>query len=200
MYDSDEDPERKRRYELEKKWRNDEFYESSSHYSSSSQNTNRSRTSIDQFDMLMNDFANNDFECADYFIDLYDVTKIDSNGNTILHYTAKYGSSSTVSKLLQSFTFYAIVDELNNDGKTPLMLAVEYDMLGVMMMLLNDDSNINIVNSDGHNALTIAAMFDRKVLFNILLEHHMYLNIKFDLPEGIDIKQEYLDAMRPLLN
>ncbi|RYV01737.1 hypothetical protein SOPP22_15365 [Shewanella sp. OPT22] len=52
--------------------------------------------------------------------------QVDAKGNSALHYCARFGSSETLSELMKTPSYYKMLTDQNEDGLTPLQLAIEY--------------------------------------------------------------------------
>ncbi|KAJ5614413.1 Mg2+ transporter protein CorA-like/Zinc transport protein ZntB [Penicillium herquei] len=86
-----------------------------------------------------------------------DATDID--GDTALHLAAMQGYSDIAEKLIGKNA--SALENGNNDGETPLLMAARWGEDGVAGVLLRNGANREARNSDGDAPMHLAARFDR---------------------------------------
>jgi len=82
-----------------------------------------------------------------------DVNYRSKNGNSNLHWACYTGKIKLVQSLLEKG---AKCNVLNNDGATPLMVAIRYNLFDVVQALVESKVDVNFLTPSGGNALTLA--------------------------------------------
>lgn len=96
------------------------------------------------------------------------VAQKDDHGNTPLHQAVYNNQSETVRVLLQSDA--TNVNELNNDGVTALVLAVNNSNINLAEMLLKNGADVNLHLLNGNSALHYAAGIGNHHIGKLLIE------------------------------
>lgn len=96
------------------------------------------------------------------------VTQTDSNQRLILHWAAVIGKERLV-ELLLSFP-ECPVDEADDTGATPLLLATLKGSLPICKMLVERNANVNHANANGHTPVKYAGSKNHKELLAYLLD------------------------------
>lgn len=91
---------------------------------------------------------------------------ITDDNNRLIHYAAEMGVASAVRLLIDSG---ANINLLNDEGKSPLMLAVINGLTDVVQLLLEKGCNINSKNSDGYTSLHLAVEYQNEDVIKMLL-------------------------------
>lgn len=110
-------------------------------------------------------------------------SKVDINissvdGNTPLHYAAYY---ITDVNIIHYITLECNPNLKNNNRKTPLMLACEYNKnIEVIAALIDITNDINIQDNFGNTALHLACINNKYDIIKILLNGHADINITND--------------------
>lgn len=97
-------------------------------------------------------FANEDSKC--HFINTINLLQEKIALNESLINAAKSGNTKEMLEFLEKGALINIVD---NDGNTPLMIATKNDHMNMVQTLLEKGVNIHATNYDDDNALTLAA-------------------------------------------
>lgn len=120
-------------------------------------------------DLLMS-IASDDFDVAEGKIseDKALVTQKDANQRLILHWAAVMGKERLV-ELLLSFA-ECPVDEPDDTGATPLILATLKGSLPICKMLVERNANVNHANTNGHTPVKYAGSKNQKELLAYLLD------------------------------
>ena len=93
----------------------------------------------------------------------------DSNGNNLLHIAVSSttsGNYEMVSEILETFD----VNKVNNDGDTPLHLAVAKKLNEIVCLLLHNNADVNIQNNQGDTPLHVAAVQSNLLIFILLVD------------------------------
>lgn len=82
----------------------------------------------------------------------------DKNGNTLIHFAAKSGSSLVIFQFIERMHDKNLYDydQKNNDGLTPLHFAAKCGQTSTLAYLLNLGANIDNTDKDGKQALHLA--------------------------------------------
>lgn len=96
------------------------------------------------------------------------VTQIDSNQRSLLHWAASIGKERLVEFLLKFET--CKIDEPDDTGATPLLLATLKGSLAICKMLYERGANINHCNTNGHTPVKYACSKNHKDLLIYLLD------------------------------
>jgi hypothetical protein len=64
----------------------------------------------------------------------------------------------------------------NSFGQTLLILAVNFDFIEIVTLLLNNGADVNLFDNDGETALTRASFFGRRSIVDILVRHGADIN------------------------
>ena len=91
---------------------------------------------------------------------------------------ARSGSYDTVNQLLK---YGANIDDVTEDGKTALMIAVEEEHLQTATMLLDNGADVNAGMDDGYTPLMQAARVMNLEMVRLLLQHGASIN---DVTQG----------------
>lgn len=97
------------------------------------------------------------------------VKQKDANHRTILHWAAVLGKQRLV-ELLLKFKECSI-DEPDDTGATPLILATLRGSMGICEMLIKRGANVNHRNSNGHTPVKYAGSKNHKEILAYLLDH-----------------------------
>jgi hypothetical protein len=108
----------------------------------------------------------------------------------------------------QLLQYGAEVNESDNNGHTPLMMAVSWNRVGVARTLLDAKANPEMQAIRGWTALMLAASYNRVEMVELLLERQADINAKnserksaLELTTDSDIKARLIKAgARPKLN
>eukprot|EP01023_Acetabularia_acetabulum_P026825 TRINITY_DN25416_c0_g2_i1.p1 TRINITY_DN25416_c0_g2~~TRINITY_DN25416_c0_g2_i1.p1 ORF type:complete len:350 (+),score=55.25 TRINITY_DN25416_c0_g2_i1:71-1120(+) len=111
--------------------------------------------------------ASGSTKCLDFLIQNgADISKITNDGSTILHIGALYGGYSIV-EFLMAIKFP--VEDLDNEGKSPLFNAIKAQDYESVKLLINKGANVNlVVKSSG---LTPLALVDDFQMAAVLEKH-----------------------------
>ena len=100
-----------------------------------------------------------------------DVNIVSNNGRSPLHYAVENNRFETVNCLLKTFSSINI-DIQDYNGWTPLMTSLSLGYDSISILLLQNNSNINLQNYDqGYNAFTICILKANYNLFNYCLQN-----------------------------
>lgn len=100
-----------------------------------------------------------------------DILKKDDEGNTALHFAAGQGHDKIVSLLLQHEKGQILINEANQDGVTPLMLAAQKGCKKCCTILLKNDAYTNRSTIQGHTAVHFALFGQHAEIIKILAEY-----------------------------
>jgi hypothetical protein len=121
-----------------------------------------------------------------YFKDLININSVDTLQSTPLHWAAYMNSEAVVAFLLTE-PGLTCLDQQDNDGNTPLMLAVTYGNTRVVRRLLIKGADRYVKNRSGkipmdvaleNNYQTIPKMLDEQYTFMDLIK--FYCNLKLE--------------------
>lgn len=96
------------------------------------------------------------------------ITQKDSNCRTMLHWAALNGKEQLVEFLLKFQQ--CSVDESDDTGATPLILATLKGSLAICKMLIERGANVNKSNSNGHTPVKYAGSKNHKEILTYLLD------------------------------
>ncbi|KAF2661221.1 ankyrin [Lophiostoma macrostomum CBS 122681] len=105
------------------------------------------------------------------------ISKKDHSDRYLIHYAAEIGLTDAVVHILQSLSGLhgggatTVIDAQSINGLTPLMLAVEQGNDDSVVELLKYGANLNLISSNGMNALDIAAHAGYATIAGKLLNH-----------------------------
>eukprot|EP00833_Pecoramyces_ruminatium_P002518 jgi/Orpsp1_1/1176550/evm.model.c7180000058050.1 len=124
----------------------------------------------------------------------YDINETDhENEWTLLHYACIIGNVNIVNILLKKRPEKKFLIDVNKkciDGSTPLMLSIKNGKFECASKLIDNHSNVNIVDNNLDTPLTYMLKHNNsfnEYVFNKLLENEAYLPIKY-IKEGDDLK------------
>ncbi|RDD37644.1 Inversin [Trichoplax sp. H2] len=130
-----------------------------------------------------------------------DYTASDRNGATALHYAAQSDFPETVSTFV---SFDHVKDIPDNDGRTALMWAASKGNTEVLkIMLLHDDSYVNLVDKTGGTALHAAAFSGESECVRLLIKHSAdvnYADNRSHTPIFRACETGHLEAMNTLID
>lgn len=143
--------------------------------------------------------------------DAIDLNIQDSKGNTALVYAIKNGSPELIFPLIYSD---ANINIPNNQGTTPLMVAIMYCLdNNIILLLINKDANLDGVDNEGLTALMIACISGNYGIVKILANQYninrktnygytalMYAAMKsYDYQKDNIMMNTYINIVRTLL-
>ncbi|XP_066932164.1 neurogenic locus notch homolog protein 1-like [Clytia hemisphaerica] len=102
-------------------------------------------------------------------MDYVDVNKRDNTGRTALHVATSTGNDDIFAHLIRNRSINPDIQD--DEGETPLMVAVRMAGIEYVRQLVNLGSRTGLANKSGKTALHIAAMVDNYAAANILLAH-----------------------------
>ncbi|GJQ88623.1 hypothetical protein Trydic_g9064 [Trypoxylus dichotomus] len=105
-----------------------------------------------------------------------DVNYADGYGMTSLMYVTRYRRSKDILQLLLNFN--ADVNVENEDGETPLGMAIEEKSLEIIEILLQNGAHVNHVDSSGWTLLIHAVQREDNYAVQVLLNLNADVNIK----------------------
>lgn len=129
------------------------------------------------------------------------VTQKDSNQRTLLHWAALMGKERLV-ELLLTFDSCKIDDE-DDTGATPLILATLKNSLPICKMLCDHGANVNHANANGHTPVKYACSKNNKELLSYLLDLGGDPNKRDNIGDGPihrAASMEHHDCLRILLS
>jgi len=87
---------------------------------------------------------------------------INKLGDNYLHFIVKYGSVSTLNKvvLCGMIERYGLLNKVNSDGNTPIMLALKLKRHDMMEILIRENADITICDKIGNSVLHYIKLFD----------------------------------------
>ena len=105
-----------------------------------------------------------------------DPNLVDSNGNTALHYAAKWGRRQSVEELIKAGA------DVNANGRNglPLQRAAEKGHLEIVQYLLSSGADISASDEGGHTALITASYYGQTEVIALLIEHGANINATSD--------------------
>ena len=106
-----------------------------------------------------------------------DLKKVDNDGNTAMHIATSLASGRSVKLLLENG---ANVNAQNNEGLTPLMIAVTFGFIDMVKLLVSSDDSLNVDLQDtmGNTALILAIAYEYEKIAEFLIENAADLSIK----------------------
>lgn len=93
-----------------------------------------------------------------------DVNIRDNNRWTPLMYAAKSGSTKTCSDLLAN---KALIDEINNEGDSAVLIATRSGQASVVKILLDHRASVTIHNNEGASLVELAA---KHGVYDVMME------------------------------
>lgn len=102
------------------------------------------------------------------------ISQKDDHGNTSLHQLVYNGQSETVKALLQQDN--SNINEVNNEGQTPLVLAVQNSNIGIVEQLIQAGAKINISLLNGNSPLHYAAAIGNRFIAKLLIDNGANIN------------------------
>lgn len=101
---------------------------------------------------------------------IQDVSQLDKKGNGALHYLAMGSVDEGGKEILQSLlACEAEIDARNEEGKTPLMLAVINNNVELVNELLDKGADINLADGQGNTPLIYACLLNNKSMIEAVL-------------------------------
>ena len=88
-----------------------------------------------------------------------------------LHQAVSEYNMFAIERILNQKGFEDIINQHDDDGKTPLSIAVENDDIEIVQMLVNAGADINVQNNNGDTPLNIAAAKQDRELVAMLLRY-----------------------------
>lgn len=110
------------------------------------------------------------------------VTQKDSNQRSLLHWAASIGKERLIEFLLKFES--CNIDEPDDTGATPLLLATLKGSLAICKMLCESGANINHFNTNGHNSVKYACSKKHIDLLIYLLDHGGDPNKRDNIGDG----------------
>ena len=109
-----------------------------------------------------------------------DINAQDYTGKTPLHYAA--AESVTLDKTSESLcnkllVYKPLLDVTDQQGQTPLHIAVQAANINTLKALLTAGANPNIADEEGNTPLHLAAMQNDTQLLDALLKHHANIHL-----------------------
>jgi ankyrin repeat protein len=81
----------------------------------------------------------------------------------------EYNQKKMLSQLIETFIKSGVnIDEQDNEGNTPLLVAVEKNDLETVQLLVNNGADINLKNKEGSTPLNIAVMKGNKDYYDMI--------------------------------
>jgi ankyrin repeat protein len=81
----------------------------------------------------------------------------------------EYNQKKMLSQLIETFIKSGVnIDEQDNEGNTPLLVAVEKNDLETVQLLVNNGADINLKNKEGSTPLSIAVMKGNKDYYDMI--------------------------------
>ncbi|GFT34149.1 histone-lysine N-methyltransferase EHMT2 [Nephila pilipes] len=121
--------------------------------------------------------------------------------NTPLHVAAFYGSTGIVHVLLQC---EALIDAVNDDLETPLILAVEKEQISVVRYLIHAGAQVDVKNENGLTAFHVACKNNSKEMAEFLFNTGKFdVNLQDDggwTPLVWACEHNYVDLIQWLLD
>ena len=116
-------------------------------------------------------FYGGDFQVIEALIEKTDLLKEDNNGQNILHAAVRFHQVDVIDLILSHEQVSALISNVNEDGFTPLHLAVSLGHLDTVESFLNKLSiDITTTVTNGKNVLHFAAMTNNLALTVLLLK------------------------------
>lgn len=139
--------------------------------------------SMDKGETLM-DIASSDFNESEAKVleNTNIVTQKDSNQRSLLHWAASMGKERLVTVLLKFES--CKIDEPDDTGATPLLLATLKGSLPICEMLGERGANVNHCNANGHTPVKYACSKNNIDLLNYLLDHGADPNKRDNIGDG----------------
>jgi ankyrin repeat protein len=98
-----------------------------------------------------------------------DPRKVDTLGWNALHAAGCNGHVTVVKTLISGENNLEFIDEANNDGFTPLLLAAQKGKADVIQLLAERGANFRLCEKGGHTALYHGALFGHAKVVEVLL-------------------------------
>ena len=117
-------------------------------------------------------------------------TFMSSSGRTLTHLCACYGSQRCLQFLLSHCDNVDINIKDKQDGSTPLILACKYNQRDIIEILLINNCNVNLTQSDDLNALDIAILRG-----NYNVAYHLNTTCSFRAVKTLDEYKEVYERM-----
>ena len=109
--------------------------------------------------------------CKDNNIDPQIETARDRFGFTGLHYAACQGNAFVIKHIHQKNKLYSILDEIDMQKNTALLIAIQKGHIEVVRVLLQFGAKRNIDNSKGRDCIHLAAFHGHLQLLKELIEN-----------------------------
>jgi ankyrin repeat protein len=112
------------------------------------------------------------------------------NGNTAMSVACFHGDVRIIQLLIDNG--FSLYNQRDFSGNTPLMIATRYGYLSIVKLLLQQKVDVNIINYDNDNALSIACHHQRFDIVKILISHgcKIHLNERFS-PRSLNLLIRY---------
>lgn len=114
------------------------------------------------------------FTCNTKSMCLTCTTKKQKTDKKSLHYAAQKGNKKRIKKLLRQHTD---IDTENNDGETPLFVAIKHDQKDAAAILLKNGADPNRCNKEGETPLEYTIINELPKCAILLLEKDANTNI-----------------------
>jgi ankyrin repeat protein len=101
-----------------------------------------------------------------------DVNLLDPDHSNVVHWLVYYNNFDLLKSLLKASAGRLNLNQQNNDGYTPLMLAINNHNTEMTNLLLKEGANINCANHTGNTALMKTIKNNDKELFDLLMAKH----------------------------
>ncbi|XP_065164200.1 putative ankyrin repeat protein RF_0381 [Atheta coriaria] len=111
----------------------------------------------------------------------YDVTRLDTHGQTVLHYAVRFGSKEMVDFLLMTFTEIN-VNQSDSSWNIPLHISCIRGDIDLVQLLIKKGANINAANTNRETPLHYAAQHGHLHVVQLLIDKGANLN-NFDMED-----------------
>jgi len=156
---------------------------------------------IKKYSPLQWSIKNNAFKCTKYLIKKgADGNKVCKNKNSILHTTIKYHEDNLKCLNLLFKSYKSLIDNQNNLGDTPLILAIKKDYFSTVFFLIKQGADLNITAHNGCTALHYAVMSKKPdySLIRFLLDHEVKVDSSCYKNMCVNKDKEYDGQHTPL--
>ncbi|XP_048247258.1 ankyrin repeat domain-containing protein 50-like isoform X2 [Haliotis rufescens] len=104
-----------------------------------------------------------------------DVSQVDNKGNNILHVACMGGHLGMVQYILSQDI--ADINSHGQDGRTPLMLATQWEQRAVFKLLMHEGADLSQVDKKGNNVLHLASKIgSMEIVQHVLRENTLDIN------------------------
>ena len=110
-------------------------------------------------------------EIVNKLLPISDLSQVDSSGSTALHLACEKGSEEVINILINISEIP--INLKNNEGETPLHIAVKNIRLDLAEKLLQNGASLFEKDENGHNIFQFAAIYDESNEFLIKRKHEL---------------------------